>query len=657
MTSVRRDLRSVRILGLALALGALGAGGLGAQVRWVPLGPQGGAVQSVAVAANGRAIYAGTAGGVFFRSFDRGRRWSPAVNGLRGTLSQVRTAAVAPGTVYAATSEGVFASFNAGGSWSRQSRGLPLAPLLSLEVVPSNAAALWVIARTRAGETFPFVDQVYRSFDAGASWRRADRGLPAGADNGILDLAVHPRRPQVAYAATARGVFKTTNGGGRWLPSGLAGLRVSVVAVDRQRPELLYAVAHPTFDEPRRVWVSTDGGRTWAVRSDGIDAFAIEPHPTRADTAYLLSFTEGVVVTTDGGRTWEPSADGLALGSNVWVTALAADPTRPDEAYTSLLAPGTDPGLYRSGDAGASWQPSAAGIVATQVGALALPPDDPDALFAGLAGDGVQRLDLAAGLWTQRGFDRQEVAALAVDRQAPDTLFASVGHTRDVHRTTDAGLHWQAVSTDFPTTFKVALTVINGALWAAGNFGIDTWDPAHGWQRRHDCDCREIASAGAGPAAWIWWNDTAHLDAGGGFDTLLESTDAGATFDPARVAPAGEVLDIALAPGDPDLVAAGIGSPGLGSYDTGGLLLSDDGGATWRPARVGRVHPPIFALARSPRDPRRLAAGTRGTVFESLDGGATWANISLGLARGATVTDLAFDAQGRLYAATAGAGV
>jgi photosystem II stability/assembly factor-like uncharacterized protein len=92
------------------------------------------------------------------------------------------------------------------------------------------------------------------------------------------------------------------------------------------------------------------------------------------------------------------------------------------------------------------------------------------------------------------------------------------------------------------------------------------------------------------------------------------STDAGATFSPAPITVGGEVLDIALDAGEPDRVAAGVGSTGLGNYDTGGVLLSDDGGATW-------------------------------------------ANISIGLARGALVRDLAFDAQGRLYAATGGAGV
>ena len=223
-------------MGLLLIWGGTGltAGAAAQPNRWVPLGPEGGAVRSVVMAANGRTLYAGTPGGSVFRSMNRGRSWAPSSEGLRGAVIDLHNPLRQPGTVYAVTSEGIFASFDASRTWTPRNAGIPLnVGLVSLEVAPSAPANLYVIVRTRAGEDFPVLDRVYRTQNSGAGWSLANRGLPEGAGGDqVFDLAVDPSRPQTVFAATALGLFKTTNGGGRWARSGFAGSQVTAVAID-----------------------------------------------------------------------------------------------------------------------------------------------------------------------------------------------------------------------------------------------------------------------------------------------------------------------------------------------------------------------------------------------------------------------------------------
>jgi photosystem II stability/assembly factor-like uncharacterized protein len=654
---------SVRLTLIVFLAGAeLAAAAARAQVRWLPLGPEGGPVRAVAAASNGRTLYAGVSGGEVFRSPNRGRTWIRGGFGLRGALLDAQNAEVAPAAVYALTTEGVFASFDAARTWAARSRGLPDGPfddpLGSLVVAPSNPVVLYVIARPKEGEFFAAFHQVYRSVDAGASWTRASRGLPDGFEPGdrIFDLAIDPTRPQVVYAATSHGVFKTTNGGRRWSPTGLTDAAL-LVAVDGVRPDFVYAASVDRgVGAPQRIQVSTDGGRTWRERTE-VTVISLETHPAREGTAYAVDFqTGGLLETTDAGATWKSIGADLPATASNRVNDIAIDPTRPDFLYAALQAAGTDPGLFRSGDGGDRFVPSAAGIVATSITSLAIQPGNPGAVFAGLAQDGVHRLDVATGTWTQLGLDGEPVVALIVDPAAPETFYAVADAMQRVYRSTDGAATWELLSTDdFATTFRTSLAVVNGVLWTGGFNGLLSRDPGTGlWEQRYFTESREVAGAGTGPAARLWFSDASTLDAGGGNDGLWVSNDAGATA--ARsIFPAGEILDIELlADGQGGF---GIGSPGLGRHETGRVFLTDDGGATWRSSAVASDAPPIFALARDPLDPQHVFAGSRGAVFESQDGGATWLAVSRGLARGAVVSALLFDELGEVYAATLGGGV
>lgn len=626
--------------------------------RWIPLGPEGGPVRAVVAASNGRTVYAGTPGGQVYRSMNRGRSWAPASEGLRGALLSLHaTPRRDSWTVYAVTTRGVFGTEDAAHTWTdrngRGATGLPAeSALLSLELAPSAPAILYAVVRTQPDPNFSPLDRVYRSRNGGAAWTRVHTGLPNAAADQIFDLTVDPFQPQVVFAATSRGLYRTSDGGDRWVASGLAGQRVVGVTADLVLPTLLYARVEPNGG-PGRIWTSENGGQSWTVRSDGFSAFALRPHPARSGTAYLLTFAGALRQTTDGGRTWKRIDAGR---QNRWVD-LAVDPLHPGSLYGADFAAGTDPGLFASRDDGGTWQPSAAGIVSAAVTALSPDPASPGRLVAAFQEDGLQRLDASASpatRWTQLDFDRQRAQALARDPQTPATLFAMVDSSGRIYRSLDGGGTWQDL--EAPGSFsRFTLTVVNGDLWTGGGW---VWQAATGlWEQRFASESRRVASAGSGPSAQIWWNDTTFLDAAGGQDQIWKSPDAGASAARVPVGPEGETTEILLNPQHPNRIAISFTGPILGQSKIGGVYRSVDGGASWRLRPVAAEAPPVFSLAFDPREPRHLIAGSLGRAFESRDGGLTWSELSNGLPSGATVTDLAFDSAGELYAATSGGGV
>src|SRR6266446_5773860 len=81
----------------------------------------------------------------------------------------------------------------------------------------------------------------------------------------VTALAIDPQTPTTVYAGTyGGGVFKTTDGGTSWSPTGLANVIVSAMAINPQSPTILYVAT-----KSGGVLKSMDGGVNWNVISQG----------------------------------------------------------------------------------------------------------------------------------------------------------------------------------------------------------------------------------------------------------------------------------------------------------------------------------------------------------------------------------------------------
>ncbi len=199
---------------------------------------------------------------------------------------------------------------------------------------------------------------------------------------------------------------------------------------------------------------------------------------------------------------------------------------------------------------------------------------------------------------------------------------------------------WVPAETRLAGTPLTSVLVLEGTVLAGGPGGLlRTTDGGATWQR--------VVSAGPGPHIRRLGRaaDAATLLAGTEPAGLLVSRDGGLAWtlrpEVERLRDrhgwylpyspeAGCVRGFAAGP------AGGAGSRLFAAVEVGGVLVSDDGGDSWRLATgsdgspemdrdLGRgVHPDVHDLAVDPVSPRRVAAATGGGVYDSTDGGATW---------------------------------
>jgi photosystem II stability/assembly factor-like uncharacterized protein len=158
-----------------------------------------------------------------WQTLDRGAKWmqiSPKLWQLCGTGHQaanITAVAIAPSqrdTLYAATANGcLFASFDGGSSWLERDQGLPGASgneTLDIVIDPAHPNHLFIQTAGIAAN-----GRIWMTNDGGSSWTKLDSGIPTSLS--VMALAVDWRsRNTTLYAGTDRGVFFSTDLGTNW---------------------------------------------------------------------------------------------------------------------------------------------------------------------------------------------------------------------------------------------------------------------------------------------------------------------------------------------------------------------------------------------------------------------------------------------------------
>ncbi len=229
---------------------------------------------------------------------------------------------------------------------------------------------------------------VWRSDDGGLTWRRTSRGMFVECD--VRALAAHPQDRGVLYAGTNEGCYLTKNFGDSWqlLGEDWNGLVIWSLLILPDRPEIMFAGLRPAG-----LLRSGDGGKSWqhvdvAMNQDcpGImhnRVTTLVADPVTPGRLWAGVEIDGVWKSDDAGLSWDRRAQGL---SSLDIHGLAVIPSsdKQSEANVKLVA-STDNDLNVSTDLGMTWSPQQIGQVFgwPYCRGLAQRPGSPEVLYQG----------------------------------------------------------------------------------------------------------------------------------------------------------------------------------------------------------------------------------------------------------------------------------
>ena len=272
---------------------------------------------------------------------------------------------------------------------------------------------------------------------------------PAFTSGRVIGFAVDPNNPARYFVAAASGgVWKTINNGTTWTPvfDREGSYSIGAIALDPKNPLTVWVGtgennSQRSVSYGNGVYRSDDGGKTWKnvglKNSEHIGRIAIDPKDS--NTVYVAAQgplwgpggDRGLYKTADGGKTWKKI---LSISDNTGVTDVVIDPQTPETLYAAsyqrrrhiwtLINGGPESALYKSTDAGATWNKLKAGLPTTELGriGLATSPVDSNVIYATVeAADkkgGIFRSNDRGGSWERR--NEYDVTAMYYARIVAD---------------------------------------------------------------------------------------------------------------------------------------------------------------------------------------------------------------------------------------------
>ena len=277
---------------------------------------------------------------------------------------------------FGATGGGVWRTNNGGTTWENISDGFFGGSIGAVSVSEYDNNIIYVGGgekTVRGNVSYGY--GVWKSEDAGESWTQM--GLINSRH--IARIRIHPKNPNIVYAAVMgdlfkstqeRGVYKSTDGGKIWKRVLFANKDAGAVdlIMDPNNPKVLYASTWNIRRTPyslssgglgSALWKSVDGGENWSELTKnkgipegtkGIIGVTVSPVNSKRIWALIESKKGGLFRSEDGGKTWSKINENRSLRQRAWYyTRLYADTKDENTVYVLNV------GFHKSQDGGKSF--------------------------------------------------------------------------------------------------------------------------------------------------------------------------------------------------------------------------------------------------------------------------------------------------------------
>ncbi|MEQ1921339.1 MAG: YCF48-related protein [Pyrinomonadaceae bacterium] len=566
--------------------------------------------------------------GGFFRSTDGGITWKESKELHKESIHALTQSTVDPNILLAGTINGVWRSKNSGGDWEKISSGTMPVNIDSVAVDPRTTDTIYAGTWWRA----------YKTTDAGKNWRLIKNGMIDDSD--VFAINIHPRNPEYVVASACSGIYESNNAGEKWtkiqgIPS--QSRRTRDILQHPSIPGTIYAATTEGF------WMSSTGGKSWSLTTQrDLEINSIAIHPDAPNRVFIGTNNYGVMVSNDGGRSFAQTNTNFSSRFTYFVTPDASQPNRfyaathntatgggfffvsadggrtwqqsrgfdvarvrpfvmrQDATNPSLMYMGTNVGIYRSLDRGASWsQLTAAKVPAKPVKKpVAKKP-------VKKTGSVAPTTVVAAGVKVVPAITEK----VKVIENLPDGKGLLVGTDKGLYRTYDVTRGWEKLALGFGISESIFAVHVSPkrpeTIWAgtATSGVIVSHDSGKTWAKAGGAtEAVPVSSIMSDPTR----PDNIYV---GTIQTFYVSRDGGKTWNRRGGGlPLGNFTSILINPSKPDEIIIS------SSLDTdGGMYISTDAGNKWKRVDgkdMKLASRRLWSIAFDPQDSNRIYAAT-----------------------------------------------
>ncbi|MFP4488984.1 MAG: WD40/YVTN/BNR-like repeat-containing protein [Bacteroidales bacterium] len=572
-----------------------------------------------------------------YKSIDGGRSWEKV--GLEES-EHIGMIAIDPrntdvvyvaayGPVWSAGGDrGIYKTTDGGESWERILHVSEHTGFNEIHMDPRDPDVLYATAHQRRRRQWTYLgggpeSGIYKSTDAGKTWKEINKGLPS-VDMGRIGMAISPANPEIMYAVVEAqrgqgGFYRSTNRGASWEK------RSSTSTSGNYYQEL---IADPV--DENRVYImntytllTTDGGKTFTTRgerSKHIDNHCLWINPD--NPAHVMEGSDGGLYESfDYGDTWR-------FFTNLPVTQFYKVSVDNDFPFYNIMGGtqdnysmvGPSQTLSDHGIVSSDWIVTVTGDGFESVA----DPEDPNIVYAQSQYGNLVRFDKKSGegvrIVPQPGKGEKEYnfnwdSPLMISPHDHKTLYFAANK---LFKSTDRGNSWEVISDDLDRNIDRNKWPVMGQVWPMDAVAKNGSTSRYGAVVSLDesrlregliyagTDDGQISVTEDGGENWFKINS---------FPGVPEYT---------------YVYDLIASKHNENVVFAAFNNHKSGDF-TPYVYRSDDKGRTWTSISSNLPEGAVYALEQDHVDKDILFAGTEYGAFVSLDGGSNWKQLKAGV--------------------------